>query len=412
MRKWAPVLHFYQPPTQDLQITNTVYQTSYLPFLNVLLDNPHIKVTLNINGSLVLQFEELKLDSFFSKMHTLLKRNQIEFVNTAMYHPLLPLTDFSIVHRQLSHNRNIIKQYFHTDTVNGIFPPELAVDLQTLEMINNHYDFALIDESSVLENFESQEIIPNPFYKLKNLTLVASSRILTEVLRATPYEIDGDAFVNFILNQSQPNQSIISVNDVELFGHHYQHRFSLLQKVFDCPDIELVHISEIITDAPVQHLEPTDIIASSWSTTEQDQQDTIPFPLWKHPHNELQDRYHQLTALALEYFQSIPEPANDDGLTYAAAQNHLDIGTSSCHTYWLSNWPWWHPDLAEKGAINLIRCIRSLPVGTEQKLHGEEVFSDLLKALWTYHWKGEQFEQFKAFDNWRNQFLKTLPELQ
>ncbi len=47
---WAPLFHFYQPPTQTPGILMKVSNESYRPILAVFDEFPHAKATFNING--------------------------------------------------------------------------------------------------------------------------------------------------------------------------------------------------------------------------------------------------------------------------------------------------------------------------------------------------------------------------
>jgi hypothetical protein len=93
------------------------------------------------------------------------------------------------------------------------------------------------------------------------------------------------------------------------------------------------------------------------------------------------------------------------------AREHLDEGWASCHLYWLSNHPWWHPELVERGANNLIRCFRMLPVTYEEKAEAEKNHHEFLEKMWLYHWSGEVEKNYKLYDVEREKMLKELPEL-
>ena len=49
---WAPLFHFYQPPTQTASMLMRISNESYRPLLDVFTDFPHARVTVNINGVL------------------------------------------------------------------------------------------------------------------------------------------------------------------------------------------------------------------------------------------------------------------------------------------------------------------------------------------------------------------------
>lgn len=49
---WAPVLHFYQPPTQFPAVLKKICRESYRPLIDLLGEFEQARATVNINGSL------------------------------------------------------------------------------------------------------------------------------------------------------------------------------------------------------------------------------------------------------------------------------------------------------------------------------------------------------------------------
>ena len=49
---WAPLLHFYQPPTQFHWVLDKICHESYRPLIKIFRENPSAMVTVNINGIL------------------------------------------------------------------------------------------------------------------------------------------------------------------------------------------------------------------------------------------------------------------------------------------------------------------------------------------------------------------------
>ena len=49
---WAPLLHFYQPPTQLHWVLRKVCDESYRPLVELFRSLPYAKVTVNINAVL------------------------------------------------------------------------------------------------------------------------------------------------------------------------------------------------------------------------------------------------------------------------------------------------------------------------------------------------------------------------
>lgn len=52
MIAWAPVFHFYQPPTQFPDVLKKICRESYRPLIELLSEFERARATVNINGSL------------------------------------------------------------------------------------------------------------------------------------------------------------------------------------------------------------------------------------------------------------------------------------------------------------------------------------------------------------------------
>ncbi len=395
MIQFALVLHFYQPPTQSLNLTEEILRTCYLPLCDVLLRQPDANVTLNLSGSLLLQTQRIPGHDFADKIKELASLGKVEFLNSPIYHPLSPLTPPEVLERQLIENEKVLHDFCGVNDFVGIFPPELAIDPDTYEQYQKHGKFVLVDESSVNPNFEISQITSN-----SNV----NARALTEIIRSYPYELDALRFTKFITNQITDG-TIICTTDAEVFGHHYQERIHFLRNLLTQKEFQFVKLSEIISNAPT--LTP---VASTWQTTSDDLRANNPYPYWKSPSNDLQEKYFQLAKMASE---ALAETKPDSLPSHAlhSAERHFDQGISSCHPYWLSNLPWWHPDLAEQGANQLIKCIRTVPINSGFKQNAEKFYHEFLMQLWHHHWSGEIEKKYQEYDQIRSDFLSTLPQI-
>jgi len=50
---WAPILHIYQPPTQELEILRRINKECYIPLFSIIEKFDISKFCLNINGVLI-----------------------------------------------------------------------------------------------------------------------------------------------------------------------------------------------------------------------------------------------------------------------------------------------------------------------------------------------------------------------
>jgi hypothetical protein len=118
---------------------------------------------------------------------------------------------------------------------------------------------------------------------------------------------------------------------------------------------------------------------ASWQSDLPLKDSRYPWSLWLSPKNLLQNKYHELVRLA---YHATKHPSAT-GLT----RRYFFRGVSSCYYYWLSCWPWWHPDLVVSGATELVRAVRSLPSPCYRcKKRAENLFHEFSLSLWHHHW--------------------------
>lgn len=408
MVNWSPILHFYQPPTQAPGLTEWIKKTCYTPLIAALLNNPTLEMTINFAGSLALELEKLGSDELFSNLHTLWQRGQIEFLNSPLYHPLAPLTPFEVILRQTSENADLLKRLLQVDLTAGFFPPELAVDDQLAKHLLSHVEFMIGDESAVNPDFLLTRVLTNSVYSLSPSTFVVISRALTEVLRSYPKELTTQKLVKFLTKSTRDNDWVFSLSDAEIFGHHYAERLHLLEDLANQPEVKIQKVTTALKELTPRPLSQEQITASSWQTAPRDLAQNKPFPLWSDPTNELQQNYHHLETVAYEALTLCPA---ESGAACNIARHHYDRGISSCHTFWLSHNPWWHPDLAEAGATELIKAIRTLPIANHTKNEAEALYHSLLLQIWQLHWSERVGQYFQDYDQQRADLINGLPKL-
>lgn len=375
MRYWSLTLHFYQPPTQELEITKRILESCYLPLLRMLSKKSGFGITFNISGSLMLQIKQLKAYDFFDLVKKLIDEGKVEIVNSVIYHPLIPLIPKDVVIRQIEKNNQIIKELLGVKVTEGFFPPELAITNDNLNSIKSKYIF--IDESAV-QIVDKMHI---PIVKYGKRYLLLNNRRICDLMRSYPTQLSLKTVVNVVRENSNEESLTMTVNDAELFGHHYAERLDVLTDLLEVKEITYLKASDAISKFGNQAPVVSDIKVSSW-------QDCPDFTLWNK--NDLQKKYIQLLQVIYELM-----PNNSDYRT----KDLFDQGTSSCYLYWLSNWPWWHPSLVESGATQLITCMRNLSISGKKKMRVEEIYFDFLKEIWGYHWSGKVKAKYKAWNN-------------
>lgn len=394
MKRWALVLHFYQPPVQDLAITKQVLESSYMPVLRLLEEHPRARVTVNISACLLQQLKKLHKEEFFVSVRRLVAAGKIELLSGPAYHPVVPMIHREIFERQVQKTQTIYTDTLGIQPGKGLFLPELAVTSDVVEWISRlGFLYTVVDQHAV-----SGDVFAG---QLHNVTCFVNNRSVTDIIRGYPGRLSAEAFSKWLLAQPR---DIVSVNDVEAFGHHYEERLEVLHDLFSHPEFSFVTLSELNVHTPDVEIRP-----SSWQEVDWTAEKRGPFWLWDNPENSLQIAYKELADIAAGALDMGREKT--EGYVWNAAAEHLDTGLSSCYLYWLSNWPWWHPDLVERGAQQLIKCIRTVTVDATFKQRGEEMYHLFLGKLWTYHWSGEVEKRYKLFDEERKELVARIPEL-
>ncbi len=393
------VLHFYQPPMQDLTVTKQVLETSYLPVLRLLSAHPRARVTLNISACLLQQMHKLKRVEFFEAVNTLISQHKIELLGGPAYHPILPLVTARTLDRQFKKSEYVFGDLLETKAGKGIFIPELAATESLMNRLKEYGDYTLIDQTAVEGDYY-------PVTEVSGLRAYVNNRNVCDVLRSYSRNLSGKKLAKWVAEKMTDSGGLVTLNDVEAFGHHYQERTKALEQIFDSPDFEFVTLKDL-TDVAAVNLRFSD---SSWQYLPEDKRLQGAFWLWKNPQNHLQMKYWDLVEMAEKIYEETKQAT--EGYVRDTAAEHLDRGLSSCYLYWLSNWPWWHPDLVERGAQQLIKCCRTAGATKSEKLMAEEKYHSFLGELWKFHWSGQVEENYRQFDLEREKLLANLPDLE
>ena len=143
---WAPFLHFYQPSTQYHAVLKKVCNESYRPLLKMLIGHPDAKVTVNMCGVLTEMLNDHGAADVIDDIKQLAKNKQLEFVDSAKYHPILPLLPEKEIKRQIKLNRQTNEYFFkQTYKPKGVFPPEMCYSDEVGRVVRElNYDWLLI----------------------------------------------------------------------------------------------------------------------------------------------------------------------------------------------------------------------------------------------------------------------------
>ena len=143
---WAPLLHVYQPPWQDLEILKEIYKECYVPLLSMLERHENVKITLNVQGCLLDLLSRLGLEDAREILRKLIQNGKVELTGSAKYHPILPLIPKDEIIHQIRLNEKTLNHHFPEHIIKGFFPPEMAISTELCQTIKNSgYSWAILD---------------------------------------------------------------------------------------------------------------------------------------------------------------------------------------------------------------------------------------------------------------------------
>lgn len=356
----------YQPPTQDLNILKKIDRECYKPLFKVLEYHDNAKICLNINGVLIDLLLEFDLSDTIDLLKNLVSEGKIEIVGTAKFHPILPLIPKKEVQHQILLNEETNKNEFgKLWKRKGFFPPEMAISGSVAKHIHElGYKWVIISGIACPIEWPYDKIYCSP----NGLQLFFRDDIVSNKISFK--DITPKKFVSetkkLHKNEKKNNSTyIIIAQDAETFGHHiprYEKTFlgRTLELIDNDNETETVFISSLDQHFPIseEKIIPKE---SSWSTTYKDIENKIPYPLWKHPKNNIHKYYWKLMK-SLNNLMSIADnlDVKVDWTVenyYNTARFFYDRGIYSCPVWWSNPQNGiWSPNLIYKGVELLMRA--------------------------------------------------------
>jgi len=338
------------------------------PLLTLLQNNPEAQLTLNINGSLTELFMLYEEEKILNLIAELVSKEQIDLIGSSCYHAILPLIPGEEILRQIELNedmhRKVLGDKFQPK---GFWLPEMAYDYRVIESLTTrNYEWTIL--SSIAS---PDKDLPDNFI---------------------PYINSG--FKVFFRNE---DYYLILAMDGETFGHHIKDLIEdflepLVKKINNDPRIKLTRIIDL---SEIFH-EQKEVVpkSSSWSTTEDDLNKGVPFPLWSDPNN----RIHQLqlaimnhtlhlVSMAQQCLRTSKKDAEKIKERYTNARTWLDQGLHSCQLWWASARPWYSAEMILKGLNQLIlassealKVVLWDPQDSQEEFHARRIFDEIFEA--------------------------------
>lgn len=381
---WAPFLHLYQPPTQEPEVLKRINDECYGPLFDVIADHPSARVTLNVNAVLLDLLVNHGMEDTIDKIKWCLHNGRLEVVGTAKYHPLLPLIPAREIKRQIRLNENTFDEYLgDTGLRRGFFPPELAFSDRLFPLVHAAgFKWLILAGIACPGDWPYDQIQTHA----SGLAVVYRDDVVSNKISFN--EIDAPGFLRKIKGMYDTKAYVITAQDGETFGHHIKHyERTFLARAFKLvaqdPDVRCAFVSDVIHEFPTTG--PVSPRPSSWSTSTQDLEADVPYPLWKHPDNPV----HRIQYKILKHVNRVvtllhdtPVPPGADGEIRRfreTAQYFYDQGIHSCQFWWASMRPMWSPNLIVKGAEILVNSALNATLALI-KLHeprGEDLFEQI-----------------------------------
>jgi alpha-amylase/alpha-mannosidase (GH57 family) len=387
---WAQLFHFYQPPTQIPVVLEKICNESYKPLLKVLLQNPHARATLNINGVLLEMLHDCGHRDVIKSLRALEEKGEVEFTGSGKYHPILPLLPQGERKRQIELNIATGTHFLgKTYQPKGFFPPEMCYSDDILsEVIATDHQWVIVGGVACPAPWPIDKIYQVE-HNGKRLAVFFRDDVLSNKISFK--QIGANDFLEHLkqVRGDKENVYVVTAMDAETYGHHIQNWEKLfLASVYEklsptrktyagikqttalgaqqrtlladaqfAQQVKMVTVSELLQIFPAgEVISPK---PSSWSTSAEDIAAGNPHPLWLDKNNEIHRLQWEHLRLCIEMVNKAQECSDNDECSYFGriARGLLDMAEHSCQFWWASRRPMWDINLIHLGLMDQWRVI-------------------------------------------------------
>ncbi len=383
---------------QKKEVTEKIIKNSYRKVLNAVSENPNGKLVLDINARLTKQIFDYGHKDLIKQISDLAGRGQIEFVETALNHSILPLIPKDEVIRQIKLNRKVNRDYIgDVYEPQGFHPPELCFDLELAKTLSElGYKWVIVDELSFNGEFEKYSW--DTIYEIENLTDIKVFFANRKYSRGITYGRCKSLreFIN-ILGKKRIDENVFLLTSVdgEVFGHYRKGQEKLMKQVFEDARIKSSTISEILKIfEKTSKIEPKPSSKHAWTN---DIKRGIFYPTVNHPENELQQLHWKLSN---EIIELVNRYGKEDE-SYQIIKELLGEALHSNYWWWSSCRPWWDKVYVERGITTLWKVVEMLeniiPDTEHQELKNK--YDKLIEILSDWQSSGKVIEMQKNYMN-------------
>ena len=379
---WANLLHFYQPPIQIPEVLRKVVDESYRPLIEVFKQKPQARASVNINGVLAEMLYESGYQDVIDGLKDLAAAGQIEFVGSAKYHAILPLINGNEQRRQIRRN-HLANKHFFGDLYQplGFFPPEMCYDKSFLDaVLDLGHKWVIMSGVACPAPWPTNQVYEAKSPDGHSIAVVFRDDVLSNNISFQ--DMDGKAFIQHLRSAhgNDRDMYIVTAMDAETFGHHIENWDQLflaeayedvqayesvrqvrplaastrtLLAMIEQEDAKDVVISSTISDLVDRFPrgEVVDPRPASWSTTHQDLDAGVPYPLWQAPGNyihKLQWEHVDIMAQLVDTALAVADGAVSKRHA-EIARGLMDPALHSCQFWWASRRPHWDVNMISRG---------------------------------------------------------------
>ena len=359
------LLHIYQPSWQEPDVLAQIVDESYRPLLRVFRARPQMRASVNINAVTAEMLAEYGHKDVVKGLRELAESGQIELTGSGKYHPILPLIPPDEASRQIALNADShVRSFGDVYKPRGFFPPEMAYAPPTaLQVAAAGHHWLLLSGIACPIAWPLERV-----HRVKQapaLAVLFRDDILSNIISFRNTDVPDFILKLRALAHARAPRYVVLAMDAETYGHHirgWEEEFlgrlydaiaapaptarSRAARALDASFIQPSTLSEIVEAFPAgPALTPR---TSSWSTTQFDLDNLDPFPLWKHPGNQVQDLLWRHLDHVLGMFAEARRLAPESEEA-RAARLVLDLAEHSDQFWWASRQPHWSPALVERG---------------------------------------------------------------
>ncbi len=174
------VVHAHQPPGNFDSVFHEGVDRCYGPFLDLLEEHPHVRMSLHFSGSL-LEWLEANAPERVAQVRRLVERGQVEPVAAGLYEPVLALLPPHDRAGQLRAHRALLRRLFGADTHTGWLTERVWEPSMVRALRAGGIDTVTLDERHFLSAGLASSDLTGPFtteYLGETLTIAPGSETL------------------------------------------------------------------------------------------------------------------------------------------------------------------------------------------------------------------------------------------